>query len=132
MSTQRANALWTNDSYWFLMPYKLLDPGVHLGYEGVIKDSTGRFEKLSLNFTAVGLTPGDRYWVFVDPNSHRVQRWEFILQGQEPPAARWSWEGWEVHDGLWFPTAHRQDGTNVFTNAVETVRGYPAGTFDAP
>ena len=29
----RAKSMWINDSYWFLMPYKLLDPGVHLALE---------------------------------------------------------------------------------------------------
>jgi len=85
-----------------------------------------------MTFGTVGLTPGDRYWVFVNERTHRVERWEFILQNQQPPANRWTWEGWQEHDGLWFPTAHRMDRTNVFINGVETVREFPAGVFSAP
>ena len=33
---RQANAMWVNDSYWFLMPYKLLDPGVTLKPGGVV------------------------------------------------------------------------------------------------
>lgn len=129
---QRANAMWVNDSYWFLMPYKMLDPGVHLQDAGEVTEEGVRYHKLAMTFGAVGLTPGDRYWVFVNARTHRVERWEFILQGQQPPANRWTWEGWQEHDGLWFPTAHRQDRTNVFTNGVETVREFPASVFAAP
>ncbi len=128
----RANAMWVNDAYWFLMPYKMLDPGVHLHDAGEVSEDGTKYEKIAMTFGAVGLTPGDRYWVFVNAKTHRVERWEFILQGQQPPANRWTWEGWEQHDALWFPTAHRMDRTNVFTNAVETVREFPAGTFAAP
>lgn len=129
---RRANGMWVNDSYWFLMPYKLLDPGVHLKYAGEVTEEGRHYDKLALTFGAVGLTPGDQYWVFVDSKTHRVARWEFILQNQQPPPIRWTWEGWEEHDKLWFPTAHRQDRTNVFTNEVETLHEFPAGTFTAP
>jgi len=35
-----AKRMWTNDTYWMLMPYKLRDPGVILKYDGEVKDST--------------------------------------------------------------------------------------------
>ncbi len=129
---QRANSMWVNDGYWFLMPYKMLDPGVHLKYDGQVTESGTRYDKVGMTFGAVGLTPGDRYWVFVNARTHRVERWELMLQNQPPPPIRWTWEDWEEHDGLWFPTAHRQERVNVFTNRVETVREFPAGTFTAP
>ena len=129
---KRAEALWVNDTYWFLMPYKLLDPGVHLGYEGEVRDSLGTFDRLSLSFDHVGLTPGDHYWVSVNRRNHRVERWDMVLEGQQPPPERWSLQGWEQHDGLWFATAHRQDALNVFTSGVETVREFPASEFRAP
>ena len=34
----RAYAVWINDTYWLIMPYKMLDPGVHLKYEGEVKE----------------------------------------------------------------------------------------------
>jgi hypothetical protein len=129
---KRANAMWVNDSYWFLMPYKMLDPGVHLKDEGETRFEGVRYRKVGMTFGAVGLTPGDHYWVFVDPRTHRVGRWEMVLQGEAPPPVGYSWEGWEQHDGLWFPTAHRQGRVNQFTNAVETVREFPPGTFTGP
>lgn len=129
---RRAQALWTNDSYWFLMPYKLRDPGVTLKYDGEAEQDGRKYDRLALSFESVGMTPGDHYWVFVNPKTHRVERWEYVLQGQQPPPEKWTWEGWEEHDGLWFPTAHRQDRTNLFTNDVQTLRTFPAGMFETP
>ena len=82
---RRAEALWVNDSYWFLMPYKLLDPGVRLRYDRLVREKSGTYDRLALSFDHVGLTPGDRYWVDVDHTTHRVVRWEMVLEGSTPP-----------------------------------------------
>lgn len=129
---KRADALWVNDSYWFLMPYKLRDPGVTLGYAGDTTMAGATYDKLALSFAQVGLTPGDHYWVYVDRADHRVKHWEMVLQGDTPPPVGYTWGGWEQHDGLWFPTEHRRDSTNVFTNKVETVASFPATEFEKP
>lgn len=128
----RAQSLWINDTYWMLMPYKLRDPGVTLQLAGEAKDGDTTWDKLALSFDHVGQTPGDRYWVFVNRANHRVEKWEMVLQGDQPPPVAYTWESWEEHGGLWFPTAHRQDKLNVFTNAVETVSAFPPGTFEQP
>ena len=128
---RQANAMWINDSYWFLMPYKLLDPGVTLKTGGVVRDGAGTFDRLALTFEHVGLTPGDRYWVDVNRATHRVERWEMVLQGRQPPPVGYTWEGWEQHDGLWFPTAHRQGALSVFTRDIRTVLTFPAQEFRA-
>jgi hypothetical protein len=128
---RQANAMWVNDSYWFLMPYKLLDPGVTLKSGGVVRDSAGAFDRLALTFDHVGLTPGDRYWVDVSRATHRVERWEMVLQGRQPPPVRYTWEGWERHGTLWFPTQHRQGALSVFTRDVRTVHAFPAREFSA-
>lgn len=129
---QRSRSLWRNDAYWFLMPYKLLDPGCRLRLAADTTVAGTRYRRLALSFEQVGDTPGDHYWVYVNAKTHRVERWDYVLQGQQPPPKTWTWEGWEQHDGLWFPTLHRQDRTEIRTRAVETVSAFPAGTFDAP
>ncbi len=133
---QRGHALWTNDSYWFLMPYKLLDPGVVLADLGDTTLAGRPHHRLGMSFERVGLTPGDRYTVFVDAADARITRWTYVLEGQSGPPSEWTWEGWEQHDGLWFPTLHRapegsaRAGNAIHTNAVETVREFPAAEFD--
>src|SRR5262249_21128444 len=129
---KRGEAMWVNDTYWMLMPYKLRDPGVTLKDDGDTTIAGVRYDRLALSFANVGLTPGDHYWVFVDRANHRVERWEMVLQGDQPPPRGYTWEGWEQHDGLWFPTAHRSDSTNVFTNKIETVHAFAATEFTQP
>ena len=130
---KRAKSLWINDTYWMLMPYKLRDPGVTLKYDGEVKDSTGTvYDKLALSFENVGETPGDHYWVYVNRGNHRVERWDMVLQSDKPPPKSYTWQGWEEHGGLWFPTAHRGDNVNVFTRDVETVSDFRPTEFTAP
>lgn len=128
----RAEALWVNDTYWFLMPYKLRDPGVHLAYAGDTTMGSATYDRLGLSFHQVGLTPGDTYRVFVNRANHRVEYWDMVLEGDTPPPVGYTWEGWEPHAGLWFPTAHRRDSVNVFTNAIETVSAFAPAEFRAP
>ena len=123
---------WINDTYWLFMPYKLRDPGVTLEHAGTVSEDGATYDKIALSFDNVGLTPGDRYWVFVNQANHRIEKWEYLLQGREPPPAVRTWEGWEEHGGLWFPTAHRQGNSNTFTRDVETVTEFRPGEFEAP
>ena len=128
-----AKRMWTNDTYWMLMPYKLRDPGVILGYDGEVKDSTGAdYDRLTLAFDHVGQTPGDRYWVYVNRANHRIEKWDFLLQGDAPPPNHATWANWEEHGGLWFPTAHQTGGGNVFTREVEAVSAFKPTEFTAP
>ncbi len=85
-----------------------------------------------MSFDNVGRTPGDRYWVYVNHTTKRIEKWEFVLQGREPPPSVYTWEGWEQHDGLWFPTSHRREDRNVFTRDIETVSEFREGEFERP
>ncbi|TMQ71981.1 MAG: hypothetical protein E6K81_08710 [Candidatus Eisenbacteria bacterium] len=129
-----AHGAWINDSYWFLMPYKLRDPGVTLKYDGEVKDSVTAvvYDRLALSFENVGMTPGDHYWVYVNRANHRVEKWEHLLQGAQPPPVPWTWEGWEEHDGLWFPTAHKNGNRTIYTRAVEVASEAKPKEFSAP
>jgi len=130
---KRAKSLWTNDTYWMLMPYKLRDPGVFLGYDGEVRDGDHLWDKLALSFKQVGETPGDHYWVFVNRATHRIEKWEFVLEGDVPPPSTYAWEGWEEHGGLWFPTIKRGAEDHViYTRNIETVDTFPASEFAQP
>lgn len=129
---KRAEAMWVNDTYWMLMPYKLRDPGVTLSWAGDTTVERRTYDRLALSFDQVGLTPGDRYWVWVDRTDRRVKRWDMVLQGNAPPPVSYTWEGWEQNEGLWFPAAHRRDSLNIATHPVEVVREFPAAEFEQP
>ena len=74
----RAKRWWINDSYWLVMPWKLQDPGVTLTYikEDTLNDGK-KANVLQLTFNSVGVTPNNKYWVFVDQNDHLIKQWEF-------------------------------------------------------
>lgn len=85
-------ARWVNDSYWLVLPLKLLDPGVVRTLEAPRSYQGKSYQVLRLSFEHVGLTPGDVYWLFIDPESARIERWEMLLEGDQPPAEGTSWE----------------------------------------
>jgi hypothetical protein len=55
-----------------------------------------------------------------------------VLEGDSPPPEAYTWEGWQEHGGLWFPTAHRRDSIDVFTNRVEVVSSFGPAEFSQP
>jgi hypothetical protein len=69
---------WINDSYWLVMPWKLQDPGVNLTYVKSEQLSDGTMaDILQLTFSAVGVTPENKYWLYVDKESHLIAQWAY-------------------------------------------------------
>ncbi len=99
-----------NDGYWLLMPFKLLDPGVnHWRQPDTVIDGS-RYQVLRLSFGKVGLTPGDRYWLYIDPRTKLVQRWNFILEGGGK--GDFYWQDYTDYGGIKLPLRRRSaDGT---------------------
>lgn len=91
---ERAYALWINNSYWLVMPFKLLDPGVNLTYLGEGKTMDGApADMLEMTFNEVGLTPQNKYHVWVDKEQGLVTQWAFFrnYDDAEPSfTRRWS------------------------------------------
>lgn len=79
-----AQSRFINDSYWLLVPFKVLDPGVVRSLETV-----DGFERLALTFDRVGLTPGDRYSLEVDAGSGAITGWTFLLESGNEGDFRW-------------------------------------------
>lgn len=96
---ERAYGAWINDTYWLVMPYKLLDPGVHLAYDGEETLDGQVYDKLKLTFDSVGLTPGDTYWAYINRDTGLMDRWAYFLQdweeGREP--TQWQWLDWATY-----------------------------------
>lgn len=70
---------WINDTYWLAMPFKLRDPGVRLTDLGVCQaDSSTSARCMGMTFQSVGVTPDNRYKVYIDPVSYQVIRWDYF------------------------------------------------------
>jgi hypothetical protein len=73
---KKAKNWWINDSYWLVMPWKLQDPGVNLTYVKTDKLPNGKTaDILQLTFSAVGVTPDNKYWLYVDREDHLIKQW---------------------------------------------------------
>lgn len=93
---------WINDSYWLVMPYKLKDTGVTLGYFGEGKTEAGNdADILSLTFEGVGVTPENKYRVWVGRESGLVEQWAFFPTAADPvPAFINPWTDWRRYGGI--------------------------------
>lgn len=85
-----AYARWVNDTYWLLVPLKLFDPGVVRRHGGVVEEEGRRLEVLDLSFESVGLTPTDRYRLYVEPERASIVRWDHRPATGAGMTATWS------------------------------------------
>ncbi|MDQ4141367.1 MAG: hypothetical protein M3142_12710 [Bacteroidota bacterium] len=84
---QEGKEAWINDSYWLVMPFKLKDSGVTLKYIGEDTVSGGRkADVLQLTFQKVGVTPENKYQVYVDKSSHLVAKWAYYKNANDSAA----------------------------------------------
>jgi len=99
---ERAYGRFINDAYWLLMPAKMLDPGVNLASEGEAERDGQTYDVVRLTFgEGIGLTPHDTYWAYVSRASGLMERWEFVLTGQEAKDREaFLWTDWQAVGGV--------------------------------
>jgi hypothetical protein len=127
----KAYARWINDSYWLILPLKRLDPGVIRTREDDRPWNGKTYQILRLEFQKVGLTPGDRYWLFIDPKTARIERWEMVLEGQKPPAEGFSFEEYQAVGPLALALDHVSDDKkkHIKLESVEALTAVEAKDF---
>lgn len=81
-----------NDSFWFLAPTKVFDPGTQ---RGLIDLPKGKGQGLLVSYSSGGVTPGDAYLWILDENGLPMayQMWVSILPVGGIKA---SWEDWQT------------------------------------
>lgn len=106
-----AFARWVNDSYWLLAPLKIRDRGVKVEAGGP-KDLNGAsVETIQLSFDQVGLTPTDRYVLYIDPQTKLPRAWDYIPQTGNGLQA--TWEKFQNFGGLNLATEHNFNGKTI-------------------
>ena len=103
-----AYARWVNDSYWLLAPLKVLDPGVQLTHEGSKELNGVPHQTLRLSFQGVGLTPGDQYLLYIDPQTKLVRAWDYMPKPDT--VMHGSWDNYQNFSGLQLSTEHHFGG----------------------
>ena len=111
-----AYGAYINDSYWLMMPWKWLDPGVNLVYVGEEEHNGQMCDIVELSFNQVGLTPGDVYRGYVSRESGLMIRWTYTLQsGRE---GDWEWTYADA-GGIKLASNHvSPDGTEIRMGTV--------------
>jgi len=99
---QQGKEAWINDSYWLVMPYKLKDSGVTLKYLGEDTTQAGQqAEVLQLTFEKVGVTPENRYKVYIDKGTHLVSQWAYFKNANDTaPAFVMPWQDYQTYGNL--------------------------------
>lgn len=74
---------FSSDTFWLLMPLRMMD-ATQRSLEGERTDSCGRaWDVVKLTFDpAVGLTPGDTYWAWVNRDTGLVDEWDMRQQAR--------------------------------------------------
>ncbi len=123
-------AMWVNDSYWLLMPYKMLDPGVKLADHGESAMADGRSARLlSMTFDGVGLTPANKYDVWVGTDSGLVEQWAYYeTSTDEDPKFTSVWGRWTKFGPILLPTERGRGGDWE----IAVFEDRPAGVFETP
>lgn len=94
---------WINDSYWLTMPWKLLDPGVNLEFVREDKLPNGnKADVLQLTFNEVGVTPNNKYEVYVDQKENKVYQWAFFNNFNDTkPKFIKPWDNYQKLGNVW-------------------------------
>ncbi len=101
---KKAHSMWINDSYWLVHHFKLKDSGVTLKYGGEVRTDPQAIRPsyiLDMTFEKVGNTPQNKYRLYVDKVSWRINTWQFFRDANdEEPAMETPWKGYLPQNGL--------------------------------
>ncbi len=126
---------WVNDSYWMFMPYKLLDPGVNLRHVGEdIMADDREADVLEMTFEGVGVTPDNRYLVYVARDSGLVEQWSYFASRDETePGFTLPWENWTSFGNILLSTGRGRGedwDIHVYDELPEALYGDPSYTLE--
>jgi len=127
----RGKEIWINDSYWLVMPFKLKDSGVTLTWSREDTTMSGiRSDVIQLKFKDVGVTPDNRYEVWIDKESHLVRQWAYYRHDTlKVPGFVRPWDEWEEKGNLLL-SGNRGDRSLTDIKVLESVPDHTFSSFD--
>ncbi|MBI4531873.1 MAG: hypothetical protein HY709_10200 [Candidatus Latescibacteria bacterium] len=132
---QKAYARFINDTYWLLMPYKWRDPGVRLSYVGEKREGDITYDVVTLSFEEnIGLTPKDRYWGYVNRETHLMEKWEYVLRGANDPPTPFLWKNWRTYGKIRLSDekVHPTSGVKIFFPMLAVLGNVDDRVFNDP
>ena len=121
--------VWINDSYWLVMPFKLKDSGVTLKYLGDGKTEKGEAaDLLQMTFAGVGVTPDNKYHIWVDKKSRFVTQWAYFEKaGDAQPKLINAWADYKKLGNIWLSESRGERGGMA---PVSVSDAPPAGAYE--
>jgi hypothetical protein len=103
-SLKKAHGMWINDSYWLVHQFKLKDSGVTLKFGGEVRTDPQAVRPsyiLDMTFEQVGNTPQNKYRLYVDKVTWRINTWQFFRDANDAePAMETQWKGYLPYNGI--------------------------------
>jgi len=126
---EMAYRTWINDSYWLAMPFKMKDPGVHLRYLREDTTLTGiSCDVLGITFDSVGVTPQNKYEVWVGKNSSLVAQWAYFPNASDSlPSIVSLWDGYVKYGNI-FLSGDRGEKRQM--TGIKVYESLPAAIFE--
>lgn len=124
---------WASDSYWMFLPFKLKDNGVILKYVGEDTTQEGqRAEVISLTFKNVGLTPQNKFHIYLDKTSKLLVQWDFYVDANDPvPRFSTPWKNYQKYGEILL-SDDRGPGPGKKHKDVAVFAELPATVFHSP
>ncbi len=128
---------WINDSYWLVMPYKLHDDGVTLKYTREDKTADGKpADVLTMTFEDVGVTPDNKYEIFVEKDSHMITQWKYYPKADNTEARfEIPWKNWAYYGDIMLSDDRGKmnlSPVNVYQSLPKSVLTSPASVQNIP
>jgi len=117
---------WINDSYWLVMPFKMQDPGVVLTYIGIKPDMDATdCDVVQMTFNEVGVTPDNKYHVYVDPSTSMITQWDYFSNfDDEEPRFSSPWKDYQEYGDIMLSSDRgnsKLDGISVHNHLPEAL-----------
>ncbi len=132
--TERVYAAWINNAYWLVMPFKLRDAGVHLAYIGEDKTATGAAaDKLKMTFDRVGLTPQNKYNLWVDKQTGLVTQWAYFSSATDSiPGFTRRWSDYKDYGSIKLASNRSNPESEFILTHIATPAAVPDAVFNSP
>ncbi|MEJ8801268.1 DUF6503 family protein [Pontibacter sp. H249] len=131
---ERAYALWINNSYWLVMPFKLQDPGVALTHVGEETTMDGaQADVLEMTFENVGLTPQNKYKLWVDKNTGLITQWAFYRNYNDAaPAFTRRWSDYQTYGSIKLASNRSNSQSDFNLTHIAAPKAVPEKVFNSP
>lgn len=112
---QLAEARFTNDTFWLMMPLRIFDPGFYRAYDGPRTDTCGHtWDLLKVTVEAEKGKVTATYWPWLNRDSHLVDEWDMKLDIMPPdsPPVEFLFHDYRRIAGLLISTLREVRGQN--------------------